>query len=485
MAHIPQVVLDRCPVLAGLPLRNRGKVRDSYDIPGRPDLMMPYVSDRISIRDFVLPCIVSQKGEILNALSIFLTREVISQICETDLVASGRDIDQLLQPDQRGNVDWQKRATVVKLLTPADVEDVVRLYMFGSGFPDYQQTGMINVHRLPPGLLNGSKLPFPIYDPTTKAAVGHDKRISADEVAKTHGFKRERLALQIAQAISDYAWSRGVIFVDTKFEFSGDFLTDEKGTPDSSRYWSRSGWEKAMANGKTPPSLDKQFVRDALDHLVKGLDPEKPEDLAKVDALIVPEYVPVMTRLIYRYLFWLLVGKKLETFQRQDMGIDVSDPKLHTEIVVGSKNDLLQLDSGLTFLAQYGCSFNVSVMSCHRNADQLPDFVKEVLCKADRVVACAGKAAALPGIVKSLLCLQGRSDIPVIGVALKGETTEDDRDATGSIKGLPGQPVELDPKGEAYFGSYGFSKALEAALWNEFLPKKVEHKPADVGIRHS
>jgi phosphoribosylaminoimidazole-succinocarboxamide synthase len=248
-----------------------GKVRDSYDLPGHPDLMLVVVSNRISIFDFVLNAIVPFKGEILNAMSIFWMKSVIEQICKTDLVAFGIYIDGYLPEHLRGNADLQRRAVVVKKLTPPDVEDIVRIHLTGSGWKSYQKDSTVCGHRLPNGLKDGSLLPYPIYAPTTKAVEGHDEHISADSVAGKYGVFRERLALQVAGAVANFARQKGIILADTKFEIAVDpanadlVLADEKATPDSSRFWDAIAWQKAMKTGKLPPSFDKQFVRDWLE----------------------------------------------------------------------------------------------------------------------------------------------------------------------------------------------------------------------------
>ncbi|MEI6528612.1 MAG: phosphoribosylaminoimidazolesuccinocarboxamide synthase [bacterium] len=485
MAKIPKAVLDRSPVLSG-PLIGQGKVRDTYDLGhfskfGGGKLMFVVASDRCSIFDFVLNTLVPQKGEVLTALNYFWVAKVIRDLCETDMVACGAGIDEFLPSYLRGNLDLQKRSTVVRLLPAPEVEDIVRLVLTGSGLKSYNETGMICGHKLPAGLTDGSLLPYPIYTPTTKAVEGHDLHITADSVVEKYGFKRERLAIQVASVIANYAAAHGIRLADTKFEFSGNILADEKGTPDSSRFVDEKAWQKAMKAGKFPASLDKQYVREWGKKLgIDKRDPENPEDVAWVHSQEVPADVVEMTTKIYRYIFWRLTGMKLERFQREEMGIDVVDRRPTVDIVVGSSSDIPQLHRGLDWLSGRA-RFRVSVMSCHRNQKELIDFANNELIKSDAVVACAGKAAQLPADIKVKLCLAGHPEVPVLGVALKGATIEDDRDAIGSIQGLPGQPVELDESGHAYFGDYGVLAACKAATENEFLPKPMESKPAEIG----
>ncbi len=493
MAHIPQTVLDRQPVLQGLELRHRGKVRDSYNLPGHPDKMLVVASDRCSIFDFVLPTIIGEKGAILTALNHFWTTSVLQSICKTDFIAAGANIDCYLPGELQNNPELQKRATVVRIVAAPDVEDIVRLHLTGSGWTSYQGTGAVCGHQLLTGLVDGNKLPYPLYTPTTKAAEGHDEHITADSVANRYGVGRERMSLQVAGAISAHAEKRGIILADSKFEFGlydGKLvLADEKGTPDSSRFWDATAWKKAQGKGKIPPSFDKQFVREwGKESLVekdangRKRDPENPADIAFVDDLKVPSSVTDMTTRIYRYIFWRLTGMKIETYQRTVMGINVENKKLRIEVLVGSESDLPQTETGLVELSLLA-NVHKSIISCHRNPVELRNLAKDSLREADVIIAGAGMAAALPGIVKSELCMLGHPEIPVIGVAFEGAIEEHNLAAELSIKCLPGQPVELDQNGEAYFGPEGFLAACNAAVRDEFLPKTIQAKPAQIGIQ--
>jgi phosphoribosylaminoimidazole-succinocarboxamide synthase len=477
MAKIPKAVLEKSPVWShGLPLRGRGKVRDSYDIPGHPDKMLVVASDRCSIFDFVLNVLIQQKGEILTALNFFWLKSVIGNLCDTDFIACGNQVDAFLPPGLRGNTELLKRATVVRLLQAPEIEDIVRFVLTGSGWESYQKTGTICGHKLPAGLVNGSMLPFPLYTPTTKAVEGHDLHITVDEAVAKCGFKRERLALQIAGLLASFASSRGILMADTKFEFSGLTLVDEKGTPDASRFVDKLAYEKAFKAGKFPASLDKQFVRNwGIEKGINKLDPENPGHVEMVHSLEVPKYEAKMTTEIYRYIFWRLTGKKIEVFQREDMNLEVSVSKPNVSVVVGSESDLPQMEGGLTALKNAGIVPEVIVMSCHRNPDEVRSFAAGCNLR-DIVIAGAGEAAALPGIMKSWMSYF-QIYTPVIGVAFKGKDEKADKAAKLSIENLPGQPVELDVDGNAYFGPAGFAKACEAAITHEFLPKKVEVKP--------
>ncbi len=486
MAQLPKRVLDLCPPLEGLVLLNRGKVRDSYELPGHPDRMLVVVSNRVSIFDFVLNALVPQKGEILNAMSIFWT-QVLGDMCETDLVAYGSSIDAYLPDSLKGNVDLQKRATVVKKMEKPLFEDIVRFVLTGSVLKQYEKTGMISGQKIPAGLKDGSLLPSPIYTPSTKAEEGHDINITADEAIKTVGFERERKVLQIAGMIFNYAAERGIVFADTKFEFSGfgSVLIDEKATPDSSRYFDKKSYDEASKKGGLPPSLDKQFVRNWGDkNGVKGKDPENEEHRTYVHSLEVPDEILKKTTILYRYIFSRLAGKKIESFQQSVMSIAVEAKKMNIHVLLGSESDAGQIVHGMEILTEAGHNARVHVISCHRNIDELEEFLRvNIAPDADVVIAGAGMAAALPGIVKAILCKIGSPDIPVIGVAFAGKTDEQNLAAKLSIKCLPEQPVELDKNGEAYFGQEGFAGACFSTIENEFMPKTVKAKPVQVDAK--
>jgi phosphoribosylcarboxyaminoimidazole (NCAIR) mutase len=306
--------------------------------------------------------------------------------------------------------------------------------------------------------------------------------------------------------LRNYAAARGIEILDTKFELSRTrsmiptspdgrawwAIIDEKGTPDSCRYVDKVAFDKRKP-GELTSSLDKQYVRKwgiknhvDKDETGRKREPTNADDLAYVDSLEVPEDVVRMTTRIYRYIFWRLTAKMIEAYQREKMGINVPDKRRRVQILIGSASDRQQIGSGiLDSMAHGSVDYQVNIVSCHRNPGELRALARDELTKADVIIAGAGMAAALPGIVKSELCLLGRPDIPVIGVAFKGASIEDDLAAITSIERLPGQPVELDSNGRAYFGHEGFMRACTAALKDEFLPKNVEPKPAEIGTMRS
>jgi phosphoribosylaminoimidazole-succinocarboxamide synthase len=240
-------------VSSTLPLLHSGKVRELYDLGG--DLLM-VASDRISTYDVVHPTPIPDKGRVLTGLSVLwfgLTREQVPNhfISATEGVP----------PELRG------RALRVKRLEMLPVECIVRGYLSGSGWKDYQATGRVSGVELPAGLRESDQLPEPIFTPSTKAEVGHDEAIDFAEVSRLVGgdvAERLRVAsLAVYGACAAHARERGIILADTKFEFGLDAagvltLGDEVCTPDSSRFWPADGYEP----GRAQPSFDKQYVRD-------------------------------------------------------------------------------------------------------------------------------------------------------------------------------------------------------------------------------
>jgi phosphoribosylaminoimidazole-succinocarboxamide synthase len=475
-----------------LELLHRGKVRDTYALPGHPDKLLVVASDRLSIYDFVLPALVPQKGEILTAMNIFW-RKMIGEQLHQDLYYHGIEIGSFLRHIPE-SLDL-KRSCVVNKVAMYPCEAIVRGYLTGSGLKAYVKDQAICGHRMPNGLVDGDKLSFPIFTPTTKAEEGHDEHITADSVAEKYGAKIERASLQVYLAAEQFAREKGIILADTKFEWgkhpeSGELvLADEVLTPDSSRFWDLAAWEKMQKSSmrSSPPSYDKQFVREW--GKTQGIDkrnPCKPEDVEFVHGLEVPAEIIARTTKVYRYIFWRLTGMKLEVYQLEEMGLAVLPPKVRIEVVVGSKSDFSQMEAGLEILrrakARDAAEVHLHAISCHRNPEELAQYAKEAL-EDVIVIAGAGMAAALPGVLKALLIKEGKPQIPVIGVAFAGKTQEDDQAARLSIERLPGQSVLLDWKGKAYFGSDGFAQACFTAINNEFLSEPAaKPKPAEFDL---
>lgn len=263
--------------IPNLPLIGRGKVRDIYSVDDEHLLIV--TSDRLSAYDVVMPDPISGKGVVLTNISLFWFR-MMADIIDNQLTELTVN-DVIDDPELCRRL--AKRALVVKRLKPLPIEAVVRGYLIGSGWRDYQQSGQTSGIALPPGLEQASKLPETVFTPASKAEAGdHDENISFDDVVERIG---ERLAarvrdvsIEIYERAAAFALKRGIIIADTKFEFGLDdegrlYLIDEVLTPDSSRFWPVDGY----ATGTSPPSFDKQFLRDYLDTLDWDKTPPGPE----------------------------------------------------------------------------------------------------------------------------------------------------------------------------------------------------------------
>ena len=286
--------------LSGLKLINRGKVRDIYEIDAQHLLII--TSDRLSAFDVVLPQPIPGKGEVLTRVANFWfarTRDIIPNHL-SDLPLSE------VVPDQAERARLGDRALVVKRLKPLPVEAIVRGYLIGSGWKDYQANGSICGIPLPAGLRMADKLPQPIFTPSTKAAAGgHDENIDFERTVELLGPEMAAqvrdASLQIYIECAAYALERGIIIADTKFEFGLDddgrlHLIDEVLTPDSSRFWPADQYRP----GSSPPSFDKQFVRDYLETLDWNKTPPGPELPQQVIDQTAEKYREAETRLTGR-----------------------------------------------------------------------------------------------------------------------------------------------------------------------------------------
>ena len=253
--------------IKSLKLIHKGKVRDNYDIDDQHMLIV--TTDRISAFDVIMPTPISEKGAILTSVTRFWLNK-LGHILPNQL--TDLSLEQVL-PDPEERQPVETRAMVVKKLKALPVEAIVRGYIIGSGWKDYQKTGAVCGIELPKGLKLADKLPEPIFTPSSKAAVGdHDENIDFNATVQLLG---EDMANQVKQAslrlykeAADYALTRGIIIADTKFEFGLDendqlVLIDEVLTPDSSRFWPADQYQP----GTSPVSFDKQFVRDYLETL--------------------------------------------------------------------------------------------------------------------------------------------------------------------------------------------------------------------------
>lgn len=262
--------------LPGLPLLHRGKVRDVFGLPNaclppgtQGEHLLIVATDRLSAFDVVLPDPIPGKGEMLCRISNFWF-ERTAHLVPNHL--TGIDVASVL-PAGVDPAPYRERSVVTKRLKPVPVEAIARGYLIGSGWKDYQRTGRVSGIALPDGLRQAEQLPQPVFTPSTKAAVGnHDENIDFDTMVKAVGAD---LAEQVRDATlrlygfaRDHAAARGIILADTKFEFGTDtdgrlYVMDELLTPDSSRYWPADAYRV----GTSPPSYDKQFVRDYLETL--------------------------------------------------------------------------------------------------------------------------------------------------------------------------------------------------------------------------
>ncbi|GAB4346020.1 MAG: phosphoribosylaminoimidazolesuccinocarboxamide synthase [Gammaproteobacteria bacterium] len=295
MSKSPDVLFES--LLTSLAPIARGKVRDIYEVDEKHMLIV--TTDRLSAFDVVLPTAIPGKGRVLTALSNFWFART-GHLIPNHLTAI--PLAQVLpDPEERDRVE--DRAIVVRKLRPLPIEAVVRGYIAGSGWKEYQQQGTVCGIRLPEGLRQADKLPEPIFTPSTKAEVGdHDENISYEKAVELIGRelagKVRDVSIAIYKEAAEYALERGIIIADTKFEFGLDeegrlILIDEVLTPDSSRFWPADSYEP----GCSPPSFDKQFVRDYLETLDWDKTPPAPELPEEIVQKTAEKYAEALHRL--------------------------------------------------------------------------------------------------------------------------------------------------------------------------------------------
>ena len=288
--------------IKSLPLLGRGKVRDMYAVGN--DRLLIVTTDRLSAFDVVLPDPIPDKGRVLNDLSNFWFRK-LGHIVPNHL--DGKTPDSVVRSGEEA-AQVRGRSVVAKKLKPLPIEAVVRGYLIGSGWKDYQKTGAVCGIPLPKGLRQADKLPEVIFTPATKAEIGaHDENISFAQVEKMIGkdlaAQVREVSIRLYQEAADYARERGIIIADTKFEFGTDaggklVLIDEALTADSSRFWPVDEYRP----GSSPPSFDKQYVRDYLETLDWNKTPPAPR---------LPTDVIAKTSEKYREALRRLTGQKL------------------------------------------------------------------------------------------------------------------------------------------------------------------------------
>jgi phosphoribosylaminoimidazole-succinocarboxamide synthase len=283
-----------------LSLHARGKVRDLYSLNGE---LLLVATDRISAFDYVLATGIPEKGRVLTQLSLFWF-DFLKDTVHNHLVTAS--VDQYPAPLQKYADQLRGRSMLVTKAQMIDVECVVRGYLSGSGWKDYQKTGAVCGIKLPAGLRDSDKLPEPIFTPASKAVTGHDENISFDEMCKRTGKalaeQLRDVSISIYKKASEYAAGRGIIIADTKFEFGhtaqGLVLADEVLTPDSSRFWPADKYQP----GRAQESYDKQFVRDYLEAIKWDKQPPAPS---------LPEDVARKTSEKYIQAYRVLAGREL------------------------------------------------------------------------------------------------------------------------------------------------------------------------------
>ena len=288
--------------ISSLPLISQGKVRDIYDLG---EHLLLVASDRLSAFDVVLPTPLAGKGAVLTQIANVWV-EKLGHVVPNHLTGIAPES---MVEDAAEKAQLKQRAIVARKLKPLPIEAIVRGYLAGSGWKEYKASGTVCGIGLPAGLQEASKLPEPIFTPSSKAAIGnHDENISLARAAELLGAelaeKVARVSVQLYQEAAEYALTRGIIIADTKFEFGLDengelYLIDEVLTPDSSRFWPADQYK----TGSNPPSFDKQYVRDWLE--ASGWNKQAPGPELPAD-------VAAKTSEKYREAYRLLTGKVLD-----------------------------------------------------------------------------------------------------------------------------------------------------------------------------
>ena len=299
--------MNKAPIMeTQLPnLLYRGKVRDTYNLDERRLLMV--ASDRISAFDVVLPTGIPGKGLVLSRMSAFWFHKT-AHLVPNHLIAMGDDPEAIPEGSPVGKVPLEiaRQAMVVQKAQRVDIECIVRGYLAGSAWAEYQKEGTVFGNSMPRGLQEGQIFPEPIFTPTTKAEEGHDENISIKEVENMVGVQVARelaeKSIAVYEFARDYASQKGIILADTKLEFGfvddEMILIDEIFTPDSSRFWDAEGYEP----GRSQPNFDKQYVRDWL--VAQGWNREPP-------APLLPQDIVEKTSERYQVAFSRLTGQKL------------------------------------------------------------------------------------------------------------------------------------------------------------------------------
>ena len=438
--------------IKSLPLLHKGKVRDNYAV--RDNKMLIVATDRLSAFDVIMNEPIPEKGAILTQMAQFWF-DKLAHIVPNHL--TGIDPASVVSPEEATQVHG--RSMVVKRLKALPVEAVVRGYIIGSGWKDYQATGSICGIELPAGLKMAEKLPEPIFTPASKAAVGeHDENISFDEMAKVVGQALAEqirdVSIRLYKEAAEYAATKGIIIADTKFEFGLDdegqlTLMDEVLTADSSRYWPADEYQV----GISPPSYDKQFVRDYLDSLS---DWNK-----KAPAPILPASVIEHTAVKYQKAYEVITGEPWRTTHRCDNPL--------VGVVMGSSSDWDVMKHAVAMLAQFNIPYEAQVVSAHRMPEEMFDYAERAQAKGLKVIiAGAGGAAHLPGMIAA------KTIVPVLGVPVPSKYLRGE-DSLLSIVQMPkGIPVLTLAIGEAGAANAGLSAVAILAGHDESLADQLK-----------
>lgn len=346
MANIPDKVRKAALVNPLLPfLVHQGKVRDTYDLNRFfPDILLMVASDRISIFDFVLNALVPKKGEVLTALTHFWLTQVLAgfrhHLAESRKY-QGRNLAFEMKHDSTGDFACLQaipleRALAIKRSEVMPFEMVFRHHLGGSVWKEYQKTGAAAGEPMPPGLKKWDRLEEPAFTPTTKESDGHDRPVTVrgfDQIEGIAGMMAAEILRDMYREAYRYAASRGILILDTKFEWGGEMVVDEVLTPDSSRFVAEADWQAARAEGREPRFLDKEPVRiwgrgvvtsfrDQSGEWIIGLnnlETDNPEHLAFVHSLPVPEKVIAEATERYLEIFSRLTGMPLEDYQEMHL----------------------------------------------------------------------------------------------------------------------------------------------------------------------
>ncbi len=438
--------------IKSLPLLHKGKVRDNYAV--RDNKMLIVATDRLSAFDVIMNEPIPEKGAVLTQMAQFWF-DKLAHIVPNHL--TGIAPESVVSAEEASQV--KGRSMVVKRLKPLPIEAVVRGYIIGSGWKDYQATGSVCGIHLPAGLQMAQKLPEPIFTPASKAAVGeHDENISFDEVVKTIGQdlaeQIRTVSIRLYQEASDYAATKGIIIADTKFEFGLDehgqlTLMDEVLTADSSRYWPADEYQV----GVSPPSYDKQFVRDYLESLSDwGKKPPAPP---------IPADVIAQTAAKYRRAYEVITGQAWGGTHRCDKPL--------VGVVMGSSSDWEVMKHAVQMLQQFNIPYEAQVVSAHRMPDDMFTYAEQARERGLKaIIAGAGGAAHLPGMIAA------KTIVPVLGVPVPSKYLRGE-DSLLSIVQMPkGIPVMTFAIGEAGAANAALSAVAMLATNDEPLAERLQ-----------